>query len=361
MGKAKKLAACLLIFCLMAASPAKAAAAPSWLKDLGRATLQYVVVKEYFKYADTHWGGYFLGQYRAAYGVSGDERANAMLDRTAGRIVAVAKKRESVASPYSFFVNPGKEINAFRGMGNVVSLNRGLFTGLNWNEDEIAFIVAHEVGHGQGRHLLRSLDKIVGLQVTAGVYAAKNDNDLTAILTWCALRHIVARSVTLPQEWDADNRSFDYAAAAGYNPGAGAAAFVRVKAKYGDRGRNFLGDLLSPADHPTNSQRIANFAARMTKYGRGQVAVNKGAVFVKGKLLFTPVASGGQSGEERAYLIAGNLARVYHDPKAPLVARAENGALLVDDLAIFTPADGEPTAEELAVDLNDINCIFPGV
>lgn len=359
MGKANKLAACLLILCLLAAPNAKAAAAPLWLKDLGRAALQYVVVKEYFKYADTHWGGYFLSQYRAAYGVSGDDEANAMLGRTSGRIVAAARKRESIATPYSFFVNPGKEINAFRGVGNVVSLNRGLFTGLNWNEDEVAFIVAHEVGHGQGRHLLRSLDKIIGLQAIASVYAAKNDNDLTAILTWCAVRQIVAKSVTLPQERDADNRSFEYAVAAGYNPGAGAAGFARVKAKYGDRGRSFLGQILSPADHPTNSQRIASFAAKMTKYGNGQVAVNKGAVLVKGKPLLTPAAVGGQYGEERAYLIAGNLARVYHDPKASLQARAENGTLVVGGVEVFTPAAGEPAADELAAELNDINGIFP--
>lgn len=355
MGKLSKLIAALLVVALLAATPASAQAAPQWLKDLGRAAVQFVVVKEYFKYADSHWGGHFLGEYRAAYGVSRDSAAAAMLDRVSGRVVAAARDKEGLRAPFTFFVNAQREINAFRGLGNVVSLNQGLFPGLNWDEDEVAFIVAHEVGHGQGQHFLRSLDKVLGVQLIASIYAAKNNNDLSAILTWCATRLIVAKAVTLPQEWDADNRSFDYAVAAGYNPGAGAAGFVRIRARYGDPGRNFLGELLSPSDHPTSSQRIANFAARMTAYSGGNVAVAGGTVVVRGQQWFAPREANGQYAEERAYLVAGSLARAYHGLTAPLAARAEGGALLVGDRHVVTPVAGEPSAAELAATLNAIN------
>lgn len=354
-GKGRKLLAALLVFMLLTSPPSSAVAAPQWLKDLGRATVEYVVVKEYFKYIDAHWGNHFLGEYRAAYGVSRDPSATAMLERVSGRIVASVRAREGIRSPFAFFVNSQQGINAFRGLGNVVSLNHGLFSGLNWHEDEVAFIVAHEVGHGQGQHFLRSLDKILGVQLIAGIYAAKNNNDLSAILTWCATRLIVAKAVTLPQEWDADNRAFDYAVAAGYNPGAGAAGFVRVRAKYGEPGRNILGELISPSDHPTNSQRIANFAAKMTGYGRGNVTVDRGVILVRGKPWFTPVGANGQYAEERAYLIAGNLARAYHDPATPLAATVENGAVIMGGRVVLTQLAGEPAAAELADAINAIN------
>ena len=217
------------------------------------------------------------------------------------------------------------------------------------------FLLKRELGHGQGQHFLRSLDKILGVQLIASIYAAKNNNDLSAILTWCATRLIVAKAVTLPQEWEADNRSFDYAVAAGYNPGAGAAGFVRVKARYGEPGRNILGELLSPSDHPTNSQRIANFAAKMTEYGRGNVTVDRGAILIRGKPWFTPVGGNGQYAEERAYLIAGELAKVYHDPATPPAATAENGAVIMGGRIVVTPLAGEPAAAELAGAVNAIN------
>ena len=60
--------------------------------------------------------------------------------------------------PYIYFVNQEKSFNAFCSMGHVMSVNEGLFT-MTDNEDELAAVIAHEMGQGQKDHMAKSIRK----------------------------------------------------------------------------------------------------------------------------------------------------------------------------------------------------------
>ena len=306
-----------------------------------------------FRYYDNDPKGQseMLNTYKKQVGVSDDPADNEMLRQISGNLLTSISRHETVGK-YNFFVSPDKSVNAFCGMGRNVAVNKGTFDKLNDNEDEIAFILAHEIGHGQGRHLAKSFNKNVALTVAASLYAHQNDNSVSYILMAVTMNQIVARGFTLPNEWDADNRSFTYAVNAGYNPGAGAAAFVRMKSIYGDQARSFFGELLSPSDHPTNSQRIENFSNKLTAFSNNQVKVVGSTVMVDNQTFIEPCATRTMLAQERAFLIGGNLARMFNSLATPTPAYAEDGIVKIGSLNIVEPAEYDESAEELAQTLN---------
>ena len=185
------------------------------------------------------------------------------------------------------------------------------------------------------------------------IYVAKNNNTLSEITGFLFFRQMMAKNATLPGEWEADTLSFEWATDAGYNPGAGAAAWTRVKEKYGDKQPNFLGQLLSPSDHPTQGQRIEYFSKRMTEYSGGKVKVNAGKIYIKDKLVMTPAKLANMSAEERAYLIAGHLATVAHNQLVPDPAQVVDGSVMMGDIVITTPTEKDEPAETIAERINE--------
>ena len=53
--------------------------------------------------------------------------------------------------PYLYFVNNDTSLNAFCTFGHIISVNAGTFKDIV-NDDELAVIIGHEMGHGQKNH-----------------------------------------------------------------------------------------------------------------------------------------------------------------------------------------------------------------
>ena len=60
---------------------------------------------------------------------------------------------------------------------------------------------------------------------------------------------------------------------------------------------------------------------RMYTYSGNHITVDNGAVFVNGVNIYSPANSGRYTGEERAYFMAGKLARLYHNGQFNKVVR----------------------------------------
>lgn len=259
----------------------------------------------------------YLTQIKEKVGVNHDPRANDMLADIMSRLSdAVAQTDPSIREkPYNYFVNTQKTFNAFCTLGHNMSVNIGLFDMLNYNEDEIALVVGHEMGHGQNNDPANGVKKALPLQVLAALYQSQNP-DAVSIIGANVLANIGnAKNVTLPMEKAADEKAFQYTEAANYNVGAGAATWQRVLEKMGESKENFVSEIFNPSDHPGNVARRDNYSAKITSYSNGKVKVNKdnGLITVNNRIFCTPAAIPSMSSLERAYLIAGNLAKVYHD------------------------------------------------
>jgi len=60
------------------------------------------------------------------------------------------------------------EANAFAYPGGVIILTRGLLDAYD-NEAQVAFVLAHEIGHFVGRHHLKTMSRAVGSQIALGI------------------------------------------------------------------------------------------------------------------------------------------------------------------------------------------------
>ena len=279
-----------------------------------------------------------------------------MLDRVMSRVSAgIAASDPSInQKPYLYFINKDKSFNAFCSMGHVMSVNQGLFD-LIQNEDEIAVVLGHEMGHGQKNHVAKAARKrlisAIGLSAIANSTGAGVLNKLVLNTLAGQINNV---HITKPGEWEADNLAFDYITAAGYNPGATAAIWQRVTEAYGKSKKNFVGDIFSPSDHPTHEQRIANYVKKLNAMSGKHATAEKGVVKVNGKSFVKPAAADGMSGAERSYFVLGNLAAAYQNGHAKQNAYASGNTVMLGQQPIIRCASGDPSASELAALLNNI-------
>lgn len=239
-------------------------------------------------------------------------------------------------------------------MGHIMSVNEGLYS-LTDNPDEVAVVLAHEMGHGQKNHVTSGMRKKLNVAIAAGVLgSAVGGSALTNLAMNIAVNQIDTVAITKSAEWEADNLAFDYVINAGYNPGAAAAILQRVEEKYGKSKSSFAGEIFSPSDHPTHQQRRDNYVKKLFEYSGKHVTAEKGVVKVNGKALVKPAAAGDQSGAERSYFVLGNLAAAYHNGHNKSNAYASGNTLMLGQQPIMACHAGDPSASELADLLNRI-------
>ena len=256
--------------------------------------------------------------------------------------------------PSLYVINKQESFNAFCSMGHVMSVNEGLYS-LTENPDEVAVVLAHEMGHGQKNHVASSMRKKLNVAIGAAMIgSAVGGSALTNIALNVLVNQIDSVSITKKDEWEADNLAFDYVTNAGYNPGAAAAIWQRVEEKYGKSKKNFAGEIFSPSDHPTHQQRRENYVKKLFEYSGKHVTAEKGVVKVNGKALVKPVAANDMSGAERSYFVLGNLAAAYHNGHNKSDAYASGNTLMLGQQPIMTCYDGDTSAYELATLLNKI-------
>lgn len=297
-----------------------------------------------------------FASYQKKYGVSENYYLKQQLDDMMPRLTkGVAMIDPSInQKPYLYFVNKDQSFNAFCSMGHVMSVNEGLYK-LTDDPNEVAVVLAHEMGHGQKNHVASSMRKRLNVAIGAAmVGSAVGGSALTNIALDVLVNQIDKVSIAKKDEWEADNLAFDYVINAGYNPGAAAAIWQRVEEKYGKSKTNFVGEIFSPSDHPTHQQRRENYVKKLFEYSGKHVTAEKGVVKVNGKALVQPAAAEGKSGAERSYFVLGNLAAAYHNGHNKSNAYASGNTLMLGEQPIMACYPGDPSASELAGLLNSI-------
>ena len=291
-------------------------------------------------------------------GVIDDPDLNEELGRIMTRLSStIAKTEPSINDkPYNYFINPQTVFNAYCTLGHNVSVNVGVFSFFDNDEDKVAAVVAHELVHGQKGHPINGakkkmtvefVQKVAGSQMGGG---SKLAVDIVAV-------NAKNVGVTKPNEWEADNIAFSYITDAGYNPGAPAAVWQRVIDTMGKGGsKGMFDDLLNPSTHPGDKERRDNYSKKLTEYSNNKVTVNPatGEVKINNKPFMKPAAYGNMSGLERSYLVAGNLARVYHSKEPLAQATNDDGVIRIGDTAIVQPCSDDKNADELVAILNEI-------
>lgn len=296
-----------------------------------------------------------LAQFKEQYGVNEDAAINARVDRLMANLsAAVARVDPSInEKPYIYFVNNDQSINAFCSMGHVASINTGLLNNFP-NDDEVAVVVGHEMGHGQKDHTVKGIKSTLNKQMLASIaIAAEGGSTIGQIVGSLALNQSVAHG-TKSHEKEADELAFTYITNSNYNPGACAAVWQRFLDTQGDNSQNALGSIFAPSTHPNNAARRDTYVKRLEEYSGNHVTAADGTVKVNGKNFVTTAASGGMSAQERSYFIFGNLAAAYKNKQNTNAATVKNGIVMLGNQPIIEPTADEESANVLAKRLNEI-------
>ena len=195
-------------------------------------------------------------EYKAQYPRSTNAGYNQALERCGRAIVAVAGQNDF---DWEFIVLNSSTQNAFCLPGGKVAVYSGIMDLMN-NEAELAFVVAHEIGHAIARHSGERmswgyLQSLGGLLVAIGF---QNDtiNGVYGTGTELGVMLPFSRS----NETEADLIGLLLMAKAGYNPRASVQFWTRFS---GSSQAGVLGNLMST--HPCDSDRIAEMNRNMSR------------------------------------------------------------------------------------------------
>jgi predicted Zn-dependent protease len=349
--RAKKNIVVCLVASLLAAMTIQTqynrAEAAGVVEKLLYAGVAVALVTTYFNNLNEHGQEEILANTQKQTGVYDDEQANNRIYTIANRL----KTSGLIKANYAVYANPDKKFNAFCTLGHVISVNKGALDVLD--DDELAAVLAHEMRHGEASHPVKGVTKAVGLGLAVELYLSNNSNNTSYILSGVAGNYINNEMFTMDQEWEADNYGFEYMTAAGFNPGGPAASMVKLRSLVGDLWHEGLTRAVNPNNHPKTTDRVNNFSRKMTAYSDGHVSVKEEkTVEIDGRDIMTPVQTDQHMGEERAYLMAGRLARLYHDHALAAAYTGEDGAVYMGEQLIITPADGDVSADELVRRIN---------
>lgn len=210
---------------------------------------------------DVQMGTQAFAEIRAQEKISTNAAANERVRRVGQRIAqAVGDRMPNAQWEFVVFEAP-LTVNAFALPGGKVGVYTGLLE-LADTDDELAFVMGHEIAHVTSRHSAQRMTAAVGL--TAGgllLEAFTRDSSKRDLIL--AAYGIGAAGGTLAysrsHESEADYIGLRFAAYAGYDPRA-SVTFWQKMAKAAGKGSK-PPELLST--HPSDERRIANLQAQI--------------------------------------------------------------------------------------------------
>ncbi|MDJ0735439.1 MAG: M48 family metallopeptidase [Nostocaceae cyanobacterium] len=169
-----------------------------------------------------------------------DSQVNNYIKQIGQRLVPYSSRPDLT---YTFQVVDDDSVNAFATMGGFVYIHTGLIKAAK-NEAELASVMAHEIGHIGGKHLVKQMRKRAiasGLVKVAGIEESK--------LVQIGVELAYQRPNSRRAEYDADRRGLRSLTAAGYAQ-SGMVSFMEKLMQKSSTMPTFL------STHPATSDRI---------------------------------------------------------------------------------------------------------
>ena len=172
------------------------------------------------------------------------ERVNSI-----GQKVAAISHRQDLE--YHFGVVDDEQLNAFALPGGYVYVNTGILDIVN--DDELACVLAHEVGHVAAKHSVKAMQVALGYDLFTSIVFAKTKYQ-NIRLFGSILFDLIHLKYSREDESLADRLGIRYSYKAGYDPNGIITFFEKLKAQKDKEGGGEW--LLFLRSHPTTVQRI---------------------------------------------------------------------------------------------------------
>lgn len=304
--------------------------AASWAGGLLQGAIQAVSARQQVVNLDNHGQKEVLAHTKDRVGYYEDYEYQARARRILDDLQATGVPKRD----YVIFVNPDENINAFLTLAGVISVNKGTMDVLD--DHQLAFVLAHEMSHGEHRDIVNGTTKKLTLSTAAQAVLRRGDISVTKLILMNLGTDFVQSEVfTMKQERNADELGFKVLSHSSYNIGGAAAAMSILLQEDGNQFRSGITRIIAPNTHPRTQARVDAALKRLTEYSRGHVEVKDKQVYLNRRLVLSPKAMGNTSAEVRAYYVAGKLARLFHEEK--LIRFALQGqALYGNDVSLYT-------------------------
>lgn len=171
----------------------------------------------------------------------------ARVKRIGERILLHAEQRPGV--PYSFKVLDLRDVNAVSLPGGPIYVFRGLLDLLGDDDDALAAVIGHELGHVNGRHAAKQVSQQLAANIGITLLLRGQAADIASVAS-----DLLSLSYSRDDEYDADRRGLSYAYRAGFDP-RGLVRFFEKMQELEKRAGSGTPELLRT--HPLTKGRIA--------------------------------------------------------------------------------------------------------
>ena len=174
------------------------------------------------------------------------------------RIAAVSDRQDL---EYKFYIIDDKELNAFTIPGGHVYIFKGLYDKLD--DDELAAVMAHEIGHVAARHIVKKMQASLGYQILSTIaliaYTKNAGDDKKKQAGYVAYAgatafNLVTLGYSRKDEFQADELSIKYTSNAGFDPHG----MIRALEKLDNQANKGMPVPYILRSHPYIDQRITH-------------------------------------------------------------------------------------------------------
>ncbi len=187
-------------------------------------------------------------QLKEDYKFSEDREVNRRVQEIGNR-VAAQSGRDDLA--YRFQTMETEEINAFAAPGGFVYVTTGLLEVVH-NDDELAAVLGHEVGHIAARHAIKHAQSRMLFSIPASVIFSTSGEAAIERAVSAAFQ-LAQLSYSRKDELEADQLGMLYSRRAGYDP-AGMVAFLQTLQRLEKEKPRLI--IVPLSTHPPTSLRI---------------------------------------------------------------------------------------------------------
>ncbi|MES2354784.1 MAG: M48 family metallopeptidase [Pseudomonadota bacterium] len=195
-----------------------------------------------------------MNDYKKKGELTADPNTIARVKQITNRLIAKATTIHPESKNWKWEVNVVNEpqVNAFAMAGGKIAVYTGLIEKINPTDDELAEVLAHEIGHALAGHTREKMSVSMGTELALAAYSTKAALDEK---TQQALAAGALVAIQLPNsrhmESEADRLGIELAARAGYNPDAALSLWQKMgKLQSGSSPPEFL------STHPSDETRL---------------------------------------------------------------------------------------------------------
>lgn len=184
-----------------------------------------------------------------------DPQLQERLERIGARLAAYSDRKDLA---YHFKIVQDKELNAFAIPGGFVYVNSGLMQAAN--DNELAGVLAHEIGHIAARHSVKKLQSAMGYQIIMSIVLGASGQSATGQAIDIVF-NLVELGYSRQDEFLADKLAVRYTRRAGFSPIGIITFFEKLKAESEKKGSGVK--LVFLSSHPPIAERIARVESEM--------------------------------------------------------------------------------------------------